>query len=443
MKFHISDVFFKLKNDRFYFDSFILTLFTIIGNLFAFLVNVIYTRTLPEGDYGAIMSINGIVNILGTMAIGFRMFGVKITSDMVAKGESAKAIHFSYKFTLLTYIFMVVMLIFLYPLYGIFAQFINVDSVFVIILAAVIVVFTYLSSVTSSLFQSMKMFLVLGIISFSYPFLRFILTYPLIKVWNGYVGAVASMVIAITLSFILTSLMIRMSSKFEIYDDKLKFDLVQFVPLIPIVAMNVLYSVLNYSDLLFARRYFEESQTDMFAIASTIAKATLFVIIPVSYVVLPRMIDDYHKKGYRASVNALMKGIVLSLLACLIYLGIVTVFSDTILMIFGYRYLEAKPLILPFTLAFIPMGLAFLLINYSVTFRNWLLIIPLMISNIGLIGGFVIWHSDFYQMILVYGVVGTFLITSSLLFVLFSRKPVISDEEVDKELEEISPSSYQ
>jgi O-antigen/teichoic acid export membrane protein len=335
------------------------------------------------------------------------------------------------------------MLILLYPLYGVLAQFINVDSVFVIILAAIIVVFTYLSSITSSLFQSMKMFLSLGIISFSYPFLRFVLTYPLIKVWNGYIGATASMVIAIMLSFILTSLITRLSSNFEEYKGELKFDLAQFVSLVPIVVMNVLYSVLNYADLLFVRRYFEEAQTDMFAIASTIAKATLFVIIPVSYVVLPRMIDDYHKRGYRAGVNALMKGIALSFFACLVYLGIIAVFSDIILMIFGYRYLEAKPLVFPFTLAFIPMGLSFLLINYSVTFRNWALVIPLVIANIGLVGGFIIWHSNFYQMILVYGVVGTFLLISSILFVIFSKKPKVSDEEVNKELEEMSPSSYQ
>lgn len=443
MRFFISDIFFKLKSDRFYFDSLVLTLFTVIGNLFAFLVNIIYTRTLPAGHYGAIMSINGIINILSTMAIGFRMFSVRVTSDMISKGESAKAIYFSYKFTLLTYIVIAVVLILLYPLYEVLAQFINVDSIFVIILAAIIVVFAYLSSITSSLFQSMKMFLSLGIISFSYPFLRFILTYPLIKVWNGYIGATASMVIAIMLSFILTSLITRWSSNFEEYKGELKFDLAQFVSLVPIVVMNVLYSVLNYADLLFVRRYFEEAQTDMFAIASTIAKATLFVIIPVSYVVLPRMIDDYHKRGYKASVNALMKGIALSFFACLVYLGIIAVFSDIILMIFGYRYLEAKPLVFPFTLAFIPMGLSFLLINYSVTFRNWSLVIPLMLANIGLVGGFIIWHSNFYQMILVYGVVGTFLLISSILFVIFSKKPKVSDEEVSKELKEMSPSSYQ
>jgi O-antigen/teichoic acid export membrane protein len=106
MRFFISDIFFKLKSDRFYFDSLVLTLFTVIGNLFAFLVNIIYTRTLPAGHYGAIMSINGIINILSTMAIGFRMFSVRVTSDMISKGESAKAIYFSYKFTLLTYIVM-------------------------------------------------------------------------------------------------------------------------------------------------------------------------------------------------------------------------------------------------------------------------------------------------------------------------------------------------
>jgi CHASE2 domain-containing sensor protein len=66
-----------------------------------------------------------------------------------------------------------------------------------------------------------------------------------------------------------------------------------------------------------------------------------------------------------------------------------------------------------------------------------------MLANIGLVGGFIIWHSNFYQMILVYGVVGTFLLISSILFVIFSKKPKVSDEEVSKELKEMSPSSYQ
>jgi len=439
MKNFLSNIFFKLKNDRFYFDSFILTLFSVVGNLFAFLVNIIYTRTLPEGGYGAVMSINGIINILGTMAIGFRMFSVKVTSDMVANGENAKAIHFSYKFTLFTHFVMVAILILLYPFYGILAQFINVDSTFAIILSGVIIIFNYLSSITSSLFQSMKMFFSLGIISLSYPLIRFVLTYPLIKVWNGYIGAPASMVIAATVSFISTSLITKMSSKFEEYKGKLKFNLSEFIPLIPIVLMNILYSILNYVDLLFVRRYFEEAQTDMFAIASTIAKATLFVIIPVSYVILPRMIDDYHKKGYKASINALIKGIILSLLACLAYLGIIAVFGDLILMIFGTRYLEAKPLVLPFTIAFIPMGLSFLLINYSVTFKNWLLSIPLALANVGLIGGFIIWHSSFYKMILVYGVVGTILLMLLLVFVAFSREP----KGGDKNIEEVTTANYQ
>ncbi|MEN2998643.1 MAG: hypothetical protein ABDH28_06385 [Brevinematia bacterium] len=424
----------KIRTDRFYLDSLILTLFTILGNLFAFLVNIIYTWTLPPGQYGAVMSINSLINILGTVAIAFRMFNVRETTELASKGLYSKAINVSYKFALYSFAFLMITFILLTPLYSHLISFMNVDY-FPLLIALIIIALTYLINITSSLFQSLKMFLFLGIVSFSYPFIRFVLTYPYIKVWNGYIGATASMLVGIIASFVLTSIILLLNrtnyNQSTSNNNDEKIELSYFVPLIPIVLINLSYSILNFGDVIFSRRYFNEIATDIFAIASTIAKANLFVIIPISYVVLPRMIEDLSTRGYRASVITLFKGLALAIASSLAYALFIFLFSDIILKIFGERYLEAKPILFLFTIAFIPIGVSFILINYSITFKNWYFIIPLLIADLALIGGFMIFHSTFEEMIMVDLVVGLLLFISLILLVTFSKKPKpLTPEEV-------------
>ncbi|MGC8964349.1 MAG: hypothetical protein ACP5KI_03165 [Brevinematia bacterium] len=421
----------KLRSDRFYFDSFVLTFFTVLGNAFAFFVNIIYTRFLPLGQYGAVMSINSIINILGTIAISFRMFNVKETTGMISRGEFSKAIVFSYKFALYSFIFMLVFFVLSIPFYPIIMGFINVDSYLVLIIAITIVIFTYLTSITSSLYQSLKMFLALGIINFSYPFLRFVITYPYLVSWKGYIGATASMLVGIMLSFVISSIILLYSREIRNldFDSNQKIEFSYFLPLIPIVLINVFYSVLNYADVIFSRRYFSPEDTDIFAIASTVAKANLFVVIPISYVVLPRMIDDYIKSGYKASIVALFKGVLLSFIVCLIYGVFILLFGDLVLRIFGERYLLAKDILWFFTFAFIPLAVSFILINYAVAFKNWYLLIPLGLTDIILILGFVFFHGNFYEMILVDLVAGLFLFIFSLIVILVSKEPPVLDKE--------------
>lgn len=439
----IKDFVNKLKTDRFYFDSFILTLFTVLGNAFAFLVNIIYTRFLPPGQYGAVMSINSLINILGTIAIAFRMFNVKETSDMISKGELAKAVITSYKFTLYSFVLMVVIFGLAVPIYPLIINFINVDSYLVLIIGMAIVIFTYLTSITSSLYQSLKMFFILGIINFSYPFIRFVITYPYLVFWNGYAGATASMLVSIMFSFVFSSVFLLFSNQIKELDlDKNEsIKLSYFVPLIPIVFINVFYSVLNYADVIFSRRYFTPEDTDIFAIASTVAKANLFVVIPISYVVLPRMIDDYNQYGYKSSVIALFKGIILSLIVCFVYGVFILLFGDIILRIFGERYLLAKDILVFFTFAFIPMGVSFILINYAVTFKNWYLLIPLFLTDVVLILGFVLFHKTFFEMILVDLVAGLFLFISSLLVIIISKAPYSKLDENEIVSEEVNIQS--
>lgn len=417
----------KIKTDRFYFDSLVLTFFTVLGNLFAFLVNIIYTRTLPPGQYGAVMSINSIINILGTIAIAFRMFNVRETSDLITKGQITKAINISYRFTLISFIVLVIFFTLLFPTYGYIKTFINVDYL-PLFIAVVIVIFTYLINITSSLFQSLKMFFILGIITFSYPFLRFIFTYPYIIVWDGYIGATASMLVGIVASFVFSSLALIWSKKLKdssSNDGNEKINLSYFFPLFPIVVINMLYSILNFGDVIFSRRYFDEVSTDIFAVASTIAKANLFVIIPISYVVLPRMIEDFSTKGYRSSVMALFKGVILAVLTSFIYAIFIVFFGDVLLRIFGDRYIQAKPILVLFTFAFIPIGVSFILINYSITFKNWYFIIPLLISDLILILGFILFHGTFTEMILVDMIAGLVLLFSMMFIVLVSKESKI------------------
>lgn len=431
----------KLRTDRFYIDSIILTGFTVLGNLFAFLVNIIYTRLLPPGQYGAIMSINSMVNILGTMAIAFRMFNVRETSEMIALGNTHTAIKVSYKFTMFSFVGIMIIFILLTPFYPHIVSFMNIDY-FPFLIGLGTILFTYLTSIVSSLFQSMKLFLILGIVSFSYPFLRFVLTYPSIMVWKDYSGAIIATYAGIVISFVIASIFLlkHLENDKTSSTEKVKLNLSYFLPLLPIVVINLLYSTLNFSDVIFARRYFNEAETDIFAIASTIAKANTFVIFPISYIVLPRMIEDFRTKGYQSSILALLKGVILGALASIVYVIFIIIFGNIILKIFGERYLEASRILPYFTIAFIPISLSFILINYSITFKNWYFIVPLLSSNIIMILGFILFHNSFEEMITVILISGIVMFVSLLLMVFLSKQPPteVSGEEI---LSEESPQT--
>ncbi len=432
----ISKVFEKIKTDRFYSDSIVLIFFTVLGNLFAFLVNIIYTRSLPPGQYGAVMSLNSIVNILSTVAVAFRMFNVRETSNLILEKRIGKAISVSYKFSIYSFIVILSLFVLFSPFYSSLAMFINVEY-FAIFLTLAVVIFSYITSITSSLFQSLKMFFVLGVVTFVYPFTRFIFTYPYVLLWNGYIGAIVATLIGIVVCFVVSSLVVVLHKDYSsvLYEnDNDNINLSYFLPLIPIVLINVFYSVLNFGDVIFSRRYFNEVDTDIFAVASTVAKANLFVIVPISYVVLPRMIEDLRKKGYNASVKALFKGILLAILSSFFYVVFVLFFGDIILTIFGERYLAAKPILFMFTICFVPIGVSLILINYGIVFKNWFFMIPLLLSDLILILGFIFFHSTFQEMILVDFVAGCFLFLSLVVIILLSKREKLESLEEESTL---------
>ena len=183
------------------------------------------------------------------------------------------------------------------------------------------------------------------------------------------------------------------------------------------------FAVLMYADMVLVKHFFTAAnQYGNYARASTIARSIVFLVLPITSAMFPKVVSRYG--GTSAQRRTFVKALVLCaglVASAVLMCGLLGGLMLRILFKVAAPDPELILLIRVLALAMSPLGLAFALMNFEMAQNRFLCVLPVAGCAVLYVGGVFVFHGSLMQVIAVLATAGV-LSLSSLIAVTFLRK---------------------
>ncbi len=383
-----------------------------VGNVINYVYHLIMGRMLGPSAYGELAVLLSLFGILGVAATALNLVVVKYISAAEDEKEIAGLVKWFESNTFRLSLIIFVLIAFISPLA---AKFLNVSSFITIILIALAVVISFITTVVRSALQGLLMF-TQNVASFLIEHILK-LTIGVILVVLGFSvgGAVFALVIATLLSLIVSRKFLSLKPLNSTVPLPVKSVLYYSMPvLFQSIAITSLYS----TDLILVKHFFNSQDAGIYAAVSTLGKIIFFTAGPISSVMFPIVSrrhargEDYQKPLYYSLVATALSAIVVLLLFQFIP-------QQTLTVLYGTSYLSGAGLLIYFGIFATLFTLSSLLINFHLSLkRSWVVVFPILAAIAQIIG---IWsfHFSLLSVIMVSIVVSSGLFVSLFAYTVF------------------------
>lgn len=165
------------------------------------------------------------------------------------------------------------------------------------------------------------------------------------------------------------------------------------------------FSFLLTADAVFVKHYFPAEEAGRFGVAATVARLVVFLPQPISGAMFPKVVSTGGStmRTRRILIKALILVGVIVLFAALA----TTAFAGPLLRVLtGRRSPEAVPLVRALVWAFAPLGLLFVLMNYELAQRRFVVALPLWAGVASYAVAVGRWHEALVHIVFVIGAAG-------------------------------------
>lgn len=163
-----------------------------------------------------------------------------------------------------------------------------------------------------------------------------------------------------------------------------------------------LYGFLMNADVVMVKHFFPPAEAGLFARAATIARTVVFVSQPVAVALFPKVVSlgDF-RVGHRATLFR-----ALALVALVVGISVLICVAAPALplrILYGPGALtpEQKRLLPWVALAMSPLGLSYLLLNFEMAQHRFMMLAPLTVCAAAYVAGVWLWHATLNQVIAV------------------------------------------
>ena len=224
---------------------------------------------------------------------------------------------------------------------------------------SIFIIFSMFAPITRGILQGQQKFIALGLSMLGEAILKIGISFFLVYIGLGVLGAVWGVVISLILSIFLSLMyvrkILRSKAEFAALDGIRSYSKpVFFITSVLILFINV--------DILIAGNVFSDFDAGVYAIASTIALIIFIAIQPINKVLFPiTALESFDKKR---SKNNFKTAITLVLIICLIALTTLFLFTEQIIYLLSGKVIPeaVKPIIL------LSLGTAFLSLSSTILY---------------------------------------------------------------------------
>jgi O-antigen/teichoic acid export membrane protein len=269
-----------------------------------------------------------------------------------------------------------------------------------------VIFFGAMSVVNNAFFQGQQQFVWLGVGGLAGVSIKILFSVTLISLGWGVSGAILGVLLSIFLVWLLGTVytLKKLTSHAKVAPQAMEPFPLRMV--LPVVIANVAFAIMTQLDMVLVNHYFDAEQAGMYAAASVLGKAVLYLPGGLVMVMFP-MVAEQHA-AEKGSANILLQAAGATLLVC----GAAALFYGLlgpwlVQVFYGQQYALAGKLLSLYGWAILPMALVmvaehFLIAKGRILFA-WLFlaVAPLQLLTIHL------WHPNLESVILVLGAGGT------------------------------------
>jgi O-antigen/teichoic acid export membrane protein len=396
--------------------SFYLFLGGMVGNFFAFLLNLFLARNLSYADYGIFASLLAIVSLAYIPGQSINTIIVKFATRFFAEEQMDKfAAFYQISFKILFVIaltFFLILVALAYPI----SSFLKLDNLYYGLVIAAIVGVHYLGIINHAFLQSLLKFFTLSSINVFSSFIKLIagvlFVYLGFAAFSGLLAILFMTIGAFIIAFIPLRMYVNKTSNIKVSfpnNEIMSYSIPAFFTVFFLTSFTS-------SDVILVRHFFDAKQAGFYAGLSLIGKVIFYFTAPIPSVLFPLLVKrhalgaTYKRLFYLALFLVFVPSLGLSLFYIMFPHFVINLFLG------GREYLEIANLLGIFGLYIMLVSLISVCVNFFLSFnqtRVWLLVIPFSVLQIILIS---IFHNSFYQVIYLSIMVSFGLLISLLLY---------------------------
>jgi len=289
----------KIKKDRFLANSLILFCGSLLAGGGNYLYQFLMARMLTVAAYGELQSLLAIFAVTAIPTAALSTVLVKYTADFKTKDQLNKIYSL---FLLLTkktsaaaIIFFVIFVIFS----GYIAGFLNLGSVFPLIILGIAFLFGFSSSINSGVLRGLQKFKELSIISIISAFLKILFAVLLVKLGFAINGAVGAVTLAALIGYFISFYPIKFLFRRQKEEVRVK-EILQYS--FPVFFTLLFTALLCSADIILVKHFFSAQTAGEYGALTILGHMIFFMTGPVAAVMFPMVVDAHSSLNHPAKI---------------------------------------------------------------------------------------------------------------------------------------------
>jgi O-antigen/teichoic acid export membrane protein len=359
-KFFLHTIISRAGSDKFVTNSFVFFVGSFLAGIGNYIYQMLSARLLPIEAYGELQSLLAILAVIAVLTSAFSTTITKYTADFRAREENRKIVSL-FQMSGRESLTAAGTLFLLFALASRpIADFLKIDSVVPLLIAASSFLFSFSSAVNSGIIRGLQKFRELSIISFLSVIAKIILIIVFIRAGWALNGAIGAVVAASLFGYLVSFFPLTNSLKKggEALENKKIFHY-----FFPVFFTMLFTTLLSNADIILVKHFFSPSDAGQYGALTMMGHVVFFLTGPISAVMFPMAAAAHASNDYPAKV--LKRAIVLTILAGSAVVLLYFIFPGPIVkMLIGGKFLFITKYLGWFGLAMLWYSLASLLANY-------------------------------------------------------------------------------
>lgn len=273
-------------------NSFLVFFSTLLGNIFAYLFNIIAARMLGPSDYGVLAAVIALMGITGVFSMSLSVTVTKFVSAYKGSGQRGEikslVSSLSKIFLFLGVLVLIFFIIFEKPL----ALFFNIPYQYAIVFVGAMILVSLLSTINLGTIGGLQNFSFIALANFSQAFLKFVLGLSLIYLGLKVNGAALGIVLAAFMVYLMTFLPLKGIISFNFSPVRLPWKRFMAYSLPALFSMWGIIS-LQSTDVVLVKKFFDPDFAGVYSFTALVGRVIFFASSSMAAVMFPLVSERY------------------------------------------------------------------------------------------------------------------------------------------------------
>jgi O-antigen/teichoic acid export membrane protein len=401
--------------------GFFLTAAQLVSGAFGYLFQILMGRFLSPIDFASFSTVMAAFMFFGAPMVAMSLLIVRKVSSYKAN----KTLFMIKPLLIYTYKFIFILSSIILLIFWIFSaqlmEYLRINNIIILFLFESVLLLSLFTTVNSSFLQGMQKFTLMASFGLAAVVLKIVFSTGFILFGFALEGALLGIFVSMGIIVLVCSALLLIQLPNSTCQTQYQFKFSSISKIYPVLAATVAAAAMTQLDMVLVNWYFEPKEAGLYAAASVLGKAILYLPGGLIAALFP-MVSELHSKG-ESGLRIFRQAILATILCCGSICLMYWVFADDIIaLLYGPNYVGAGQILRWYGFAILPMALVIIAEQYLIAQGQvlfawiFLAIAPLQILAI------YIWHTELWMILLSMGLFGSLLACIGCLFMFFNRR---------------------